>query len=437
MSSKPKRKIYPNKRRKTQKLRWSQTAFKTLAKLLKLLCRWLLKSLRKFAVLLRRQQRWDKILVIFLMIFWLIIIIGYFFFPGSYAFEGNLIVKEMSFNYTGQTEKLFLQSINNIKNIDLQGIILQPITLTGSFSSSEPELNEKLAKLTELTIELKNTTSNLIFTPANSPDSEIEIQELRLHPASQVNQLTYNSKQNQLSFCLQESSMDTEACLSSDILPLSELNKKQEAVGNLKLYIGQKPLIVNLAMVNIPALDITDGEEISLQFAPQVDELFISILSPTHLFIDLPENNQSENAITEIQWLRGDIEVSNVSFSRFDTTNNVTDEIQNSTILEGQVRMGSQKIELQPNQFLIVLSKTPGIKKIRNIQIKNQSPQGLNTLFFGESKGVAVGLYPEFPLQKIELSWLSKHFSQEATNSILAFLAACTGILLPRLFPEP
>ena len=174
-----------------------------------------------------------------------------------------------------------------------------------------------------------------------------------------------------------------------------------------------------------------------MQFAPQVDELFLSILSPTHLFIDLPENNQSENAITEIQWLRGDIEVSNVSFSRFDTTNNVTDEIKNSTIIEGQVRMGSQKIELEPNQFLIVLSKTPGIKKIRNIQIKTQSPQGLNTLFFGESKGIAVGLYPEFPLQKIELSWLSKHFSQEATNSILAFLAACTGILLPRLFPEP
>ncbi len=437
MSNKPKQRSYNNSKRKTQKLHWCKTVLKTLIKLLKLLCRWSLRSSKKIVALLRRQQRWDKIIVIFLMIFWIVIIIGYFFFPGSYVFEGNLIVKEMSFNYTGQTEKLFLQSIDNIKKLDLQGIILQPITLTGSFSSSEPQLNKKLSNLTELTIELKNTTSNLIFTPVNSSDSDISILELRLYPEIQVNQLTYNPKQNQLSFCLKGASVDAKACLFPDSLPLSDLNKKQKAVGNLKLYIGQKPLTVSLSVANIPELNIADDEEISLQFVPQVDELFLPIISPTHLFINLPENNQSENAVTETQWLRGDIEVSNVSFSQYDITNNVTDEIKNSTILEGQVRMGSQKIELQPNQFLIILSKTPGIKKLRNIQIQTQSPQGLNTLFFGESKGIAVGLYPEFPLQKIELSWLSKHFSQEATNSILAFLAACTGILLPRLFPEP
>lgn len=177
-------------------------------------------------------------------------------------------------------------------------------------------------------------------------------------------------------------------------------------------------------------------QEISLQFIPEVDELFLPIISPTHLFIKLPENNQTEKLVTETQWLREDIEVSNVTFSRFDITNNVTDEIKKSTILEGKVRMGNKIIELQPNQFLTILSKKPGIKKLRYIQIKTQYPQGLKTLFFGKSKGIAVGLYPEFPLQKIEPSWLSKYLSQEAINSILAFIAAFTGILLPRLFPE-
>ena len=73
-------------------------------------------------------------------------------------------------------------------------------------------------------------------------------------------------------------------------------------------------------------------QEISLQFIPEVDELFLPIISPTHLFIKLPENNQTEKLVTETQWLREDIEVSNVTFSRFDITNNVTDEIKKSTI---------------------------------------------------------------------------------------------------------
>jgi hypothetical protein len=412
------------------------TKQKTFTKQLKILFRWLSKTLRKFLVILRRHNRWDKALAVCLIIFWLVIILGYFFFPGSYIFEGYLTIKEMSFTYNGQVEKLFLQSINEIKNLDLEGVQVQPVTLKGKFSSSQPALNKKLSQLNQITISLENTRSRLIFTPINSSDSEISIIEMRLRPESQVNQLTYEPRSNRLSFCLQAASMSADSCVFPDNLPQTNSNAIKILVGNLKLKLGEKPLTVKLAMANIRELDIKTDDEILLQFVPQVDELFLPIFSPTHLFIDLPRKNQAEKSAMETQWLRGDINVSDVSFSQSDRTNNVTDEIQNSTVLEGKVRMGSQTIELQPNQFLIPLSKQPGIYKLRNIQINPLSPQGLKTVFLGESKGIAVGLYPEFPLQKIEPTWLSKYLSQEATNSILAFIAAFTGILLPRLFSE-
>lgn len=48
-----------------------------------------------------------------------------------------------------------------------------------------------------------------------------------------------------------------------------------------------------------------------------------------------------------------------------------------------------------------------------------------------------MGLDPKFPVESIKPSWLSKYFSQEAVNALLAFIAALTAVLLPRLFPEP
>jgi hypothetical protein len=97
--------------------------------------------------------------------------------------------------------------------------------------------------------------------------------------------------------------------------------------------------------------------------------------------------------------------------------------------------MGRETMKLQPNQFLIIASK-PGIQKLRYIQIQPKSPQGLKTLFFGESNSLAAGLYPQFPVQRIEPSWLSKHLSQEAVNAILSFVGALTGFFLPRLLPN-
>jgi hypothetical protein len=131
-------------------------------------------------------------------------------------------------------------------------------------------------------------------------------------------------------------------------------------------------------------------------------------------------------------WFRGDIDVKNVHFEQFDLGGKTIDEIVNSTILKGEVRLEGNKLELQEQQFLIINDPQPGIRKIRSLQIYPEEPQGLRTFITGESRGIAVGLYPNFPVQSLKPSLLSKYLSQEAVNALLALLGAFTGIFVEK-----
>ena len=68
---------------------------------------------------------------------------------------------------------------------------------------------------------------------------------------------------------------------------------------------------------------------------------------------EIPKEKDENNAIT---WFRKDIDVKNVQFSRYETTQIVTDELKISTILQGEIRLGKEKIELEKNQFLTTKS---------------------------------------------------------------------------------
>jgi hypothetical protein len=387
---------------------------------------------------LRTPQRRDRILAIVLLLIWIAILLGNFVFRGQYVFEGNLIVQEMSFTYTGSDEKRLLNAINPIQALDFQGAQPQPLILTGQFSSPDPTLNQKLSKYQKLAIALPTPTSHVIFSPTQ--ESQLAIHELRINPESQIQQLSYSPKPQELSFCLQA---QPTACLNRDSLPTNFAQSNPSVVGQVQLKLGQQPLTVNLETVNIPQLGLQpNSAPVELQFTPKVDELVLPLLSPTQLFITLPNSPKANNSE---QWFRGDIDVKDVRFQKRDRTGNVKDEVIKSSILDGKVRLGSQTLEIQPDQFLLVLpekprfpsSGTPGIQKLRYIQIHPQSPQGLQTLFSGHAEGIAAGLYTEFPVQKIEPSWLSQYLSNDAISALLGFITAFTGILFPRLFPEP
>ncbi len=387
------------------------------------------------------QIKPDQLLASILLLFWLAILLGNFVFRGQFVFEGTVIAQEISFTYTGQQDKRFLNPIREIRNLDLEGSQSEPLVLIGklsSMSSNDPTLNQKLSKLDKLTIQLAYAKSRFIVSPVNPNSSELSILELKLMPDSRVNQLAYNPKAEQLSFCLQIASRPSEICLFPDNLVDQSTESVSTSIGNLQLSLGQQPLTVTLALVNIPELgikaDVNSPEEITFQFTPTNDELVLPVHSPSHLFIDFPKLPSVVDSQPDIsaQWIRGDIDVENVKFIRFDTTSDVTDELKDSTILDGEIRMGRETMKLQADQFLVPQSQ-PGIQKLRYIQLHSKSPQGLKTLFAGRSTGIAIGLYPEFPVQKLEPSWLSQYLSQEGVNALLAFVAAVTGVVLPRL----
>ena len=396
---------------------------------------------------LRKVQRRDRIFAFLLLLAWMAIILSNFFLRGSYVFEGNLLVTEMSFTYTGYSEKRLLHPIYSARGLDLQGSLTEPLFLRGGFySDSDPMLNQMLNELDQLSITFPYPTSRLIVTPIDeSQPSQISIFELNINPVTRVDQLTYNSNEHQLSLCLLMATSPPKICIYPDSQLANPAEADSESIGQLRFKLGQQPLTMRLKLVDIPELDIQadidSPQELTFQLTPNNNnELLIEPLSPTNLAISLPTFPEPTDveAVNLPAWLRGDIDVADVKFTRFDITEDVTDELKTSTILNGEVRMEQELMKVLANQFLIVQSETPGIRKIRDIQITSQPPKGLRTLISGESKGIAVGLYPEFPVQSIEPSWLSKHLSQEAVNSLLAFIGALTAILLlPRLFPDP
>lgn len=427
--------------RRQQVKNWGQKVVSSFSFQPQKLANFFPKTFGKFILSFRRINQRDQIVAAILLLIWIAILLSNFYFRGNYVFEGNLLVSEMSFTYTGKTEKRFLNPIRNLKNLDLQGSQTQPLILTGKFSSSDPKLNQKISKLNKLTLELPYPTSRLILKPAKpASTNELSVLELRLNPESQINQLAYNSQPAQLSFCLQAVSMTPDACRFPDSLLNNSPQPKSQPVGKLKLQLGQQQLNVSIGAFHLRELnlktDINTPNELFFQFTPTIDEVSLNIISPTRLLIDLPNLSKAQSK-NPPQWIRGDIDVKNVNFLRFDITENVTDELKTSTILDGEVRMGSQSMKLQSDQFLILPPNQTGIRKLRYIQINPQSPEGLRSLISGKSNNIAVGLYPEFPVQKIELSWLSKYFSQEAISAFLALIGAFTGIFLPRLFPEP
>ena len=391
---------------------------------------------RKLNSALTRVKKIDKFFAIFLITIWIIIIICYFI-PVNYVFEGNLIVQSLNFTYAGNDEKLFMENIDSIKSIDIQGNLEQAIQLQGNFFIiNNPKLQEKLTKINTLTIELPFPESRFIVTDKNNLETtELSLIDLRIEPEININKLSYNYENNNLSFCLNSIKHTSNTCQSPENIDDS---KSPIPIGKLRLKLGQKPIQIQLRQTNIPELNIRsdrhNSEELNLQFTPNNNETInLTLLSPNQLFITLPKLEENNNSAT---WFRKDIDVKNVQFTRYEMTERVTDEIENSTILKGEIRLGKEKIELQNNQFLIINPQNSGIKKIRSLDIKTNYTTGIQTFITGESNSIAVGLYPDFPVESMKPNLLSKHLSSEAITAIITFITTLTGILLPRLFPE-
>jgi len=363
--------------------------------------KWMIKTLKSLSTYL-----WSKKLLTFvlglLLIFSGLTLAA--FVPSTHIFESNLTVEEMSFTYAGKEPKLFLDTVRGIKSLEIEG--KHNITFTGKIQSkSTPALNQ----LTILEIEPIDSTSKWSIATANlKQSSELELTELRLQPDTKVNKLSYDTYRNQLAFSLTSVEKPTNTNI-------------------LQLNLGNQPLKVSLEGYKLKnvKLPIDSEKQRQLEFilTPNNQELRLNFADPVTIYLQPPAPNNNESK----QWFRGKIEVKKVEFQRLDRTGaNQDDNLPISTILKGEVHMAEQTREIKPNQFLMV--EEPGIKLIRYLNIVPQ--KGLEVRISGKSKLIQIGLDKEFPVSRIQASWLDGVLPRDAIIALISFCAASFTYLL-------
>ena len=383
----------------------------------------------------------DQVLALLTLFIWLILFLAYII-PIHTSFDGTLLTTNLSFTYSGKEEKLFLDSVESIQQINIKGM-LPSITLEGKFTSTDPVLRAKLSSQKQIKITFPSSKSRIIFEPKDpSQASELSLNELQLRPNTTVNNLAYQSQLHSLKFCI--NALFKEVCEQPS---KSEFNRNE--IANLELQLGTQPLSLSLKDASISS--IGNATEQIIMYTPIADTLNISLQSPTQLIINLsktskPEPEKSESKETKAkssepdiealsEYLWGDLEVKNVQFSR--TKINPADTSDHktfSTIQEGKIRIQSQALELQPQQFLIFPNSETSITKLRDLRIEPKASNGIRTYFTGSTDRIAIGHYPKLPIQEIKVNRLSQ-FPTEFISAFLALLGAFTGVLLPRLFP--
>ncbi|MGC9528850.1 MAG: hypothetical protein ACP5D7_25255 [Limnospira sp.] len=342
----------------------------------------------------------------FLLLLACIILVIFRIIPSANVFEGNIIAESVSFTYTGTSNKLFLNSIRNLKRIELEGI-QKNLNLSGSFQT------ENLSKFDNLDIQLNYPHSKLIIEPSN-PDgfSQLEVNAVRLPQNTQVDNLTYYPDPNQLLLTL---------------TPPEEENP--EII--VQLSLGQDPLKITLEGYSLPQLNQPEDEFNFLEFVwtPGSSELNLSPSSRTLFYLDLPDLETSNYQ----EWLWGDLTVSDVRFSRFLKTDNTQDVLELSTILEGKVRMVNQDLNLEKRQFL-TFKKTPNITRFPRLQIHRDTPKGLEVRIHGQASKIEAGIDPKLSVSQIRASILDRWLSPEVINFLLTFCAVVIGYLIPWIF---
>lgn len=353
-----------------------------------------------------------------------------------YNFEGNLVVREMSFTYVGDNQKPFINSIERVKELTLHSSLADRLILRGEFSTTIPGLKSKLDSLEQLTIELPYSNSQLFIASLDSKaENDLNLGNLRITSNTRVDKLAFESSRNenpQLSFQLKHTNED------SDSNSITSLDIRKEMVGTLELQIGQQPLKIIVEKANIPEIGLQD-DTFSFELRSDFEDKFIQLISPSQIYItpDLAEQDIPTADLSSFNWFWQDFTVKDLRFLRDEETGNVSDTVsESSTILSGEVRMRDKILKLQESQLLIVPLEDPGIQKIRYLRIQYNPLDrvaGLRTLVSGKASKIAVGFYKDFPVETIALTWFSK-YPKEAVSALLAFVAALTGFFLPKLF---
>jgi hypothetical protein len=337
--------------------------------------------------------------------------------PTTQNFEGNLTVKSLSFTNT-QSDQLLLKDVRSIPRITLSGI--QKFTLSGTFiSKTHPELE----KLDKLEIELPQENSQWSITSSSNNDI-ISLKELRLQENTRIRNLKFAPFNRRLTFSLIPPTNSTQTPVTLSFNPSSN---------------PIKILLSNYQILNLPLAN----NDIPLEFSLQTTEFQLQPSQPIDINLELPKDEDQS-----VFW--GNINVTNVKFEQLiQAGDNISDDILDSAISSGTIRMAKQELKLEENQFLII--ESPAIQNISRIKIvqpdKSQElkadsgkiklsdpPKGLEITVSGSSNSIKVGLNPKLPISQIQGSFLSRYVSIEVIVAIISFSAGLIVSLLSWLF---
>ena len=335
--------------------------------------------------------------------------------PVSQPFEGNLLVNSLSFT-NQKNNQLLLKNVRQIQEISLAG--KQTLTLSGIITNStHPELNQKQ----ELQIELLQDNSQITITPKNN----LTLREIRLQEKDRITNLKYSPYNEGLAFTLTPSP-----------------NSSQPP----RFLIDASSIQINISDYQLKNIKLKNPE-IPLEFTLETSQFELIPQYPIAVNLTLPSKEQAN-----IFW--GNISVEKVKFEKLiQPGDNVNDEIIDSTILSGDIRMANQDLKLEENQFLII--HPPGIQTLSRLQIirpdrdrklelktsgnnlKLADPaQGLNVTISGKTTQVQAGLNEKLPIAQIQGSWLSQHLSRDGVVAIISFCASLVVSLIAWLFKK-
>ncbi|MFN6569360.1 hypothetical protein [Dendronalium sp. ChiSLP03b] len=402
----------------------------------KLIINWLKKVLKSFINYFKHKP--IAILVLLLLLICILTVFAGIA-PSTNNFDGSLVVQQLGFTYNGKEEnKLFINNIRGITKFLVDG--RQTLTLTGKFTSpSQPKLNDKLARINTLTIELLQEKSQWSIVPADSKSkSKLTLSELRLQPQITIDSFSYNPYNHRLAF-----------------LFLSKTALDKSAKPNLILNLSEQPLKITFTGYRLPELGLQDNQDTSNQLElivkPNNSELRLLITNNTNLSIDLPEPNQVDYE----EWFQGDLAVINMQFNKvYKTGINVNDDLEKSTINNGDIRMGERNLKVESHQFLMI--EKPGVERLQHLAVIpakttkevelringesvdiSEPPEGIEVRIAGKSKQIQVGIDPRLPVNSLQSNLLASWgLANDVVIAIISFFSAIIVSLLTWLIND-
>ena len=329
--------------------------------------------------------------------------------PSQQPVEGKLLVQSLNFT-SNQNDTLFLK---DAKLTQLRLSVEQPLTLPGDFDSSDyPQLNP----LEQLDIAPSFEGSSLTITL--TPTGTLSLEELRIQRDDQINNLKYAPFNQTLSFHLNPTDNDS---------PVT-----------LLLEPDSEPITVSISNYQLTNVNLANPPE-TLEFQLDTSEFDFEISQPLQAYLTLIANNQP---------IWGEMAVKAVSFEKTSQTgDNDADNRQQSTIVDGEVRMAQQQQPLLKDQFLSL--SPPGIQILNRLQIVRPDPKpklslstpdgnltlsskesGINVSFSGHTKTLKIGLNQELPITTIRGSYLARFLPQNIIVLIISFAIGLISSLL-------